>query len=157
MSKITPFLWFDDNAEEALEFYCSVFKNSKVLNTSRYGEGAPRPAGMVMMANLELEGQELILLNGGPEFKFTEAFSLFVSCDGQDEVDWYWSQLSAGGEESQCGWLKDKFGLSWQIVPADLGKYLGGPDPAGAQRAMQAMLQMRKLDIAALRRVYDGE
>ncbi len=156
MSKITPFLWFNDNAEDAMTFYCSVFKNSKVLNISRYGEGAPRPAGMVMMVSLEIEGQELILLNGGPEFKFTEAFSLFVSCEDQEQVDWYWNQLSAGGEESQCGWLKDRFGLSWQIVPGDLGKYIGGSDPAGAERAMRAMLQMKKLDIAALQRAYEG-
>ena len=157
MPKITPFLWFNDNAEEAVAFYGSIFKNSKVLNISRYGEGAPRPAGMVMMASLELEGQEIILLNGGPEFKFNESFSFFVSCQSQEEVDWYWNQLTAGGEESQCGWLKDKFGLSWQIVPQDLGKYIGGPDPAGAERAMKAMLQMQKLDIAALQRAYEGK
>jgi predicted 3-demethylubiquinone-9 3-methyltransferase (glyoxalase superfamily) len=156
MTKITPFLWFNDNAEEAMEFYTLVFKNAKVLGLSRYGEGAPMPAGTVMMVTIQLEGQEMILLNGGPEFKFTEAFSLFVSCEGQEEVDWYWNQLSAGGEESQCGWLKDKFGLSWQIVPTALGQFLGDPDPVKAERAMRAMLQMRKLDIAALQRAHDG-
>ena len=132
------------------------FKNAQVLSISRYGPGAPRPAGMVMTATLKLEGQEIMLLNGGPEFKFTEAISFFVNCDGQEEVDWYWHQLSAGGEEGPCGWLKDKFGLSWQIVPSILGQLLGDPDPAKAGRAMQAMLQMRKLDIAALQRAHAG-
>ena len=156
MSKITPFLWFEDNAEEAMNFYVSVFKNSKVLGISRYGEGAPRPAGMVMTASFELDGQEFIALNGGPEFKFTEATSFYVNCATQEEVDWYWDQLTAnGGEESQCGWLKDKFGLSWQIVPTTLGELLGDPDPVKGQRVMQAMLQMKKIDIAGLQRARD--
>ena len=151
MQKITPFLWFNDNAEEAMNFYVSIFKNSKILNVSRYGEGGPAPAGMVMTASFQLEGQEYMVLNGGPHFKFTEAISLFVSCENQEEVDDLWTKLTAdGGEESQCGWLKDKFGLSWQIIPKALGEALGNPDPAKAQRAMQAMLQMKKIDIQKL-------
>ena len=158
MAKITPFLWFNDNAEEAMNFYVSIFKNSKVLGISRYGEGAPRPAGMVMTATFELDGQEFVALNGGPEFKFTEATSFYVNCATQEEVDWYWDRLtSEGGEESQCGWLKDKFGLSWQIVPTALGELLGDPDPLKAQRVMQAMLQMKKIDIAGLQRAHDWE
>jgi predicted 3-demethylubiquinone-9 3-methyltransferase (glyoxalase superfamily) len=157
MQKITPFLWFDDQAEEAMNYYVSIFKNSKVLGVSRYGEGAPRPAGMVMTATFQLDGQEFVALNGGPEFKFNEAVSFSVSCDTQEEVDWYWNQLTAGGEAVQCGWLKDKFGVSWQIVPKVLGELLGGPDPVKSQRAMQAMLQMKKLDIAALKRAYEGK
>lgn len=157
MQTITPCLWFDDNAEEAVNFYLSVFKNSKVLNTSRFGEGGPRPAGMVMVVNFELNGQPFIALNGGPEFRFTEATSFYVSCASQDEVDWYWNRLAAdGGEEGQCGWLKDRFGLSWQIVPTALGELLGDPDPVKARRVMQAMLQMRKLDIAGLQRARDA-
>lgn len=157
MPTITPFLWFDDNVEDALNFYQKVFKKTRVLNLARYAEGGPKPAGTVMTATLEIEGQPLILLNGGPEFKFTEAISFFVSCTTQAEVDWYWDALLAdGGEESQCGWLKDKFGLSWQIVPAALGELLGDPDPARAGRAMQAMLKMRKLDVAALQRAAAG-
>jgi predicted 3-demethylubiquinone-9 3-methyltransferase (glyoxalase superfamily) len=155
MQKITPFLWFNDNAEEAANFYVSIFKNSKILNISRYGEGGPRPAGMAMSTTFQLDGQEIMALSGGPEFKFTEAISLFVTCETQEEVDWYWNQLCAGGEESQCGWLKDKFGLSWQIVPTALGELLADPDPARAQRVMQAMLQMRKINIASLRRAYE--
>ena len=156
MQKITPFLWFDDQAEEAANFYVSVFKDSKILDVSRYGEGSPKPAGTAMVVNFELDGQPVMALNGGPEFKFTEAISFFVTCETQEEVDRFWNQLTAeGGEESQCGWLKDKFGLSWQIVPTALGTYLGGSDPAGAARAMQAMLQMRKIDIEGLRRAYE--
>lgn len=156
MQKITPFLWFNDNAEEAVNFYCSIFKNANITNVSRYGEGAPRPAGMVMMMSFQLDGQEFIALNGGPQFKFTEAFSLFVNCENQAEVDYYWEKLIAdGGQPEACGWLKDKFGLSWQIVPSALGELLGGPDPEKSQRAMQAMLQMSKLDIAALQRARD--
>lgn len=152
MTKITPFLWFDNQAEEAITFYTGIFKNAKVLNISRYGEGAPTPSGTVMTATIELEGQQLTFLNGGPMFKFTEAISLFVNCKDQAEVDYFWEKLTAdGGEESQCGWLKDKFGLSWQIVPDELGALLGNPDPEKAARAMAAMLKMRKLDIEALR------
>jgi predicted 3-demethylubiquinone-9 3-methyltransferase (glyoxalase superfamily) len=157
MQKITPFLWFDDQAEEAMNFYVSIFKNSKVVNVSRYGEGGPKPAGTAMIATFQLDGQEIMALNGGPEFKFTEAISFFVTCETQEEVDWYWNRLSAGGEESQCGWLKDKFGLSWQIVPTALGQLMGDPDPAKAQRVMHAMLQMRKIDIAVLQRAYNQE
>jgi predicted 3-demethylubiquinone-9 3-methyltransferase (glyoxalase superfamily) len=156
MHKITPFLWFDDNAEEAMNYYISIFKNSKVVSLSRYGEGSPRPAGTVMVATFELDGQELMALNGGPEYKFTEAISLFVTCETQEEVDWYWNQLSSGGEEGPCGWLKDKFGLSWQIVPKALGELLGDPDPAKAQRVMRAMLQMKKIDIAGLKRASEA-
>ncbi len=152
MQKITPFLWFNDNAEEAMNFYTSIFKNSKILSVNRYGEGAPVPAGTVMTATFQLEGQEFMALNGGPHFKFTEAISLFVNCETQAEVDELWAKLTAdGGEESQCGWLKDKFGLSWQIIPSALGEALGNPDPAKAQRAMQAMLQMKKIDIQKLK------
>jgi predicted 3-demethylubiquinone-9 3-methyltransferase (glyoxalase superfamily) len=158
MQKITTFLWFDDQAETAANFYTSIFKNSKITNVARYGEGDPGEPGSAMIVNFEIDGQEFMAMNGGPQFKFTEAVSLFVNCEDQAEVDRLWAKLTAdGGEESQCGWLKDKYGLSWQIIPSDLGKYLGGSDPAGAQRAMQAMLQMRKLDIAALQRAYEGQ
>jgi predicted 3-demethylubiquinone-9 3-methyltransferase (glyoxalase superfamily) len=158
VQKITTFLWFDDQAEAAANFYTSIFKNSKITNVSRYGEGGPGKPGSAMAVNFQLAGQEFTALNGGPEFKFTEAISLFVNCETQAEVDELWARLTAdGGEESQCGWLKDKFGLSWQIVPTTLGDYLGGPDPLGAQRAMQAMLQMRKLDISTLKRAYEGK
>jgi len=151
MKKITPFLWFDDQAEEAMNFYTSTFKNSKVLGVSR------GPDGKAQSVNFELEGQELIGFNAGPEFKFNEAISLFVNCKDQVEVDELWNKLTAdGGEESQCGWLKDKFGLSWQIIPSALGQYLGDPDPAKAQRAMQAMLKMRKIIIADLEQAYEG-
>jgi predicted 3-demethylubiquinone-9 3-methyltransferase (glyoxalase superfamily) len=152
MPKITPCLWFDDNAEEAVNFYVSIFKNSEITNVSRFPEGAPGPVGKVMTMSFKLDGQEFMALNGGPAFNFTEAISLFVNCETQAEVDAYWYQLSAGGEESQCGWLKDRFGLSWQIVPNELGELLGDPDPGKSQRVMQAMLQMRKLDIDALRK-----
>jgi predicted 3-demethylubiquinone-9 3-methyltransferase (glyoxalase superfamily) len=158
MQKITTFLWFETQAEAAASFYTSIFKNSRITQVSRYGEGGPGQPGSAMIVNFELDGQEFMALNGGPEFKFTEAISLFVNCADQAEVDHLWAKLTAdGGEESQCGWLKDKYGLSWQIVPSDLGKYVGGPDPAGAQRAMQAMLQMHKLDLAALQRAYEGK
>jgi predicted 3-demethylubiquinone-9 3-methyltransferase (glyoxalase superfamily) len=157
MPKITPFLWFDNQAEEAIQFYTSIFKDSKILSVSRYGEAGPGQPGTVMTATFQLAGQEFTALNGGPEFKFTEAISFFVSVETQAEVDELWEQLTAGGEESQCGWLKDKFGLSWQIVPTALGNLLGGPDPIKAQRAMQAMLQMKKIDIAGLQRAYKGE
>ena len=155
MNKITPFLWFDNQAEEAMNFYSSVFKNFKIINVSRYGEGAPVPAGTVMSATIELEGQTLMLLNGGPMYKFNEAISLFVSCETQEEVDELWGKLTAnGGEERQCGWLKDKFGLSWQIIPTALGELMGDPDPEKAGRVMQAMFQMKKIDVSALRRAH---
>ena len=151
MQKITPCLWFDTQAEEAANFYTSIFKNSRILEVSHFGEGAPRPAGMVMTVSFVLDGQELIALNGGPEFTFDEAISLQVYCETQDEVDELWSKLTeGGGEESQCGWLKDKYGLSWQIIPTRLMELLNDPDPARSQRAMQAMLQMRKIDVPTL-------
>lgn len=156
MQKITTFLWFNDNAEAAMNLYVSIFKNSKILQVNRYPEGGPVHPGEVMTATFQLEGQEFMALNGGPHFKFTEAISLFVSCETQAEVDDLWAKLTAdGGEESQCGWLKDKFGLSWQIIPTALGELLGDPDPAKAQRAMQAMLQMKKIDIQALKDARD--
>lgn len=157
MQKITPFLWFNDNAEEAINFYTSVFKDSKVLQVNRLPEGTPGPAGKVMTGTFQIAGQEIMVLNGGPEFKFTEAISFFVNCETQEEVDYYWERLSAGGEKSQCGWLKDKFGLSWQIVPSALGRLMGDPNPQKSARVMQAMLKMTKLDIAALQRAYDGK
>ena len=157
MQKITPYLWFDNQAEEAANFYVSLFKNSGILDVSRFGEGGPGPGGTVMTVSFQLAGQALVALNGGPYFKFTEAISLFVHCETQEEVDELWAKLSAGGEEGQCGWLKDRYGLSWQIVPTALGEMLNDPDPARGQRVMQAMLQMRKLDIAALRRAYGQE
>jgi len=158
MQKITPFLWFDNNAEQAVEFYVSIFKNSKILNVSRYGDAGPGPKGSVMVVNFQLAGQEFIALNGGPPFKFSEAFSLVVNCENQKEVDEYWSKLtSGGGQESQCGWLKDKFGFSWQVVPTELSKLMSAKDPAKANRVMQALLQMKKLDIAKLQRAADGK
>jgi predicted 3-demethylubiquinone-9 3-methyltransferase (glyoxalase superfamily) len=155
MQKITPFLWFDDKAEEAMNFYVSIFKNSKRGRISRYGEAGPGPKGTVMVATFQLEGQEFIALNGGPHFKFTEAFSLVVNSETQDEVDAFWEKLSEGGSKGQCGWLKDKFGLSWQIVPTILGELMSDPDPEKSKRVMTAMLQMKKLDINALKRAYD--
>ncbi len=155
MQKITPFLWFNDNAEEAVNFYISIFRNSKILSMSRYPEGAPGPAGKLMTATFQLEGQEFMALNGGPEFKFTEAISFFVNCETQKEVDELWDRLSAGGEKGQCGWLKDKYGVSWQIVPTALGQMLGDQDPQKSQNVMQAMLQMTKIDIETLRRAYE--
>jgi predicted 3-demethylubiquinone-9 3-methyltransferase (glyoxalase superfamily) len=152
--KITTFLWFDKNAEEAAKYYVSLFKNSKILSVARFGDAGPGPKGSVMTVSFELDGQEFIALNGGPQFQFTEAISLLVNCDTQKEVDELWKKLSAGGEESQCGWLKDKFGLSWQIVPRQLGKMLTDPDPGKSKRVMEAMLPMKKLDIAALEKAY---
>jgi len=140
MQKITPFLWFNDNAEEAMNFYVSIFKNSKVGRVTRYGEAGPEPKGTVMSATFQLEGQEFFALNGGPQFKFTEAISFFVNCETQEEVDELWEKLSEGGRKDMCGWLKDKFGLSWQIIPTVLGQMLGDKDPAKSQRVMQAML-----------------
>jgi len=155
MQKITPFLWFDNQAEEAMNFYVSVFKNSKRGRISRYGEAGPGPKGTVMVATFQLEGQEFIALNGGPQFKFTEAISFVVSCETQDEVDAFWEKLSEGGAKGQCGWLKDKYGLSWQIVPTALGELMSDPDPEKSKRVMTAMLQMKKLDISGLKRAYD--
>ena len=152
MQKITPCLWFDTEGEEAATFYTSVFKNSRILSVARYGEAGPRPAGTVMTVSFELDGQEFVALNGGPEFTFDEAISFQVSCDSQAEVDDYWDRLSEGGQEGPCGWLKDKFGVSWQVVPTALQELLGDPDPEKAQRAMTAMLQMSKIDIEALRK-----
>jgi predicted 3-demethylubiquinone-9 3-methyltransferase (glyoxalase superfamily) len=156
MQKITPFLWFDNQAEEAVNFYTSIFKNSKVGNVTRYGEAGPGPAGSVLTASFELEGLEFTALNGGPHFKFTEAISLHVSCESQEEVDYYWEKLSDGGQIQQCGWLKDRFGMSWQIVPTALHRLLNDPDPQKANRVMHAMLQMKKLDIAGLQKAYDA-
>ncbi len=157
MQKITPFLWFDNNAEEAINFYTSIFKNSKVGKMARYGEGGPGPAGSMMTAEFQLNGQNFIALNGGPHFKFTEAISFVVNCDTQEEIDEFWDKLSEGGEKSRCGWLKDKFGLSWQIVPNVLSKLAGGGDAKKSSRVMQALMKMDKLDIATLQRAYDEE
>ena len=154
--KITPFLWFDDTAEEAMNYYVSIFKNSKVLSVNRYGDAGPGPSGAVMTATFKLDGQTFIALNGGPEFGFTEAISFFVDCETQDEVDELWDKLCAGGQPSQCGWLKDKYGLSWQIIPRALGEMLGDKDPEKAGRAMQAMLQMQKIDVTKLKEALDG-
>ncbi|MDM0112872.1 VOC family protein [Variovorax sp. J22R133] len=156
MQKISPFLWFDNNAEEAIEFYTSIFKNSKVSNVMRYGDAGPGPKGSVMGASVELEGQEFMVLNGGPMFKFSPAISFYVHCDTQDEIDHYWARLGEGGTIQQCGWLQDKFGVSWQIVPNILSKYLQDKDPTRSSRVMQAMMKMVKLDIGGLQRAYDG-
>ena len=156
MQKIVTFLWFNDNAEEALNFYTNVFPDSRVKNVSRYGPAGPGTPGSVMSATIELAGQEFMLLNGGPHFSFTPAISLFVRCRDQAEVDSYWTQLLAGGEESQCGWLKDRFGLSWQIIPDALGRLLSDRDPGRATRAMQAMLRMKKIDVAELERAANA-
>jgi len=155
IQKITPFLWFDNQAEEAMNFYVSIFKDSKVLSISRYGEGAPVPAGTVMTASFLIEGQQFTALNGGPLFSFTEAISFVIHCQTQEEVDHYWEKLTEGGEEVQCGWLKDKFGVSWQVVPEVLGRLLNNPDPNKAQRAMQAMFTMKKIDISQLQEAAD--
>jgi len=150
MDRISPFLWFDNQAEEAANFYVSIFKNSRIKDISRYPEGSPGPAGSVMVVSFELDGREFHALNGGPLFKFTEAISLAVSCETQDEVDYYWQKLSAGGQEVQCGWVKDRYGLSWQVVPTALGRLM--TDPEKSKRVMGAMLKMVKIDIAALER-----
>ena len=161
MQKITPFLWFDDQAEQAAKFYVSLFKNSKILGVTRYGEEGMevtgRPKGSVMTVAFRLDGQELTALNGGPHFQFTEAISLVVQCKTQAEVDKYWEKLSQGGSKSQCGWLKDRYGLSWQIVPTVLLEFLGDKDPAKSQRVMKAMLRMKKLDIKILKQAYAGK
>jgi predicted 3-demethylubiquinone-9 3-methyltransferase (glyoxalase superfamily) len=156
MQKITPFLWFDGNAEEAMNFYVSIFKNSRVVSVTRYGEAGPGPKGTVMSATFELEGQPFYALNGGPLFSFTPAISFFVNCETQAEIDDLWAKLSKDGEAQRCGWLRDKFGLSWQIVPGVLGKMLGDKNAEKAQRVMTAMLQMDKIDISGLRQAYDA-
>lgn len=155
MQKITPFLWFDDKAEEAMNFYVSIFKNSKVVSITRYGEAGPGAAGAVMTASFLLHGQEFVALNGGPQFTFSPAISFVVNCTTQDEVDELWAKLSAGGKEVQCGWLEDRYGLSWQIVPTVLIEMLNDADPVKANRVMQAMLQMVKIDIEGLQRAYE--
>ena len=157
MQKITPFLWFNDKAEEAMNFYVSIFKNSKTVSVSRYGDAGPGPKGSVMVAKFQLDGQDFMALNGGPTFSFSPAISFVVNCKTQEEVDEYWEKLSAGGATSQCGWLTDKFGLSWQIVPTALGEMMADKDPERSSRVMKAMLQMTKIDIAALRHAYDHE
>jgi predicted 3-demethylubiquinone-9 3-methyltransferase (glyoxalase superfamily) len=154
MPKIHPFLWFDTEAEEAMNFYVSLFPGSKAGKVSRYG--GPGESGKVMTATFELDGQKITALNGGPHFKFNEAVSFVIDCQDQGEADYYWEKLLEGGQPSQCGWLKDRFGLSWQVVPVQLHDYIGGPDPEGAQRAMAAMLQMTRLDIGALKAAYEG-
>lgn len=156
MQKITPFLWFDDQAEEAMNHYVSIFKNSKVGRVTRYGDAGPGPKGGVMTASFALEGHEFTALNGGPHFRFTEAISFSVDCKTQAEVDELWEKLSEGGEKGQCGWLKDKFGLSWQIIPTVLTELLGDTDPQKSKRVMEAMLQMTKIDIAKLKQAYEG-
>ena len=156
MKKITPFLWFDDKAEEAMNFYVSVFKNSKVGSVTRYGEAGPGPKGSVMTASFNLDGQDFIALNGGPHFKFTEAISLSVDCKTQEEVDQFWEKLSEGGQKSRCGWLKDKYGLSWQIVPTVLSELLADKDAKKSKKVMEAMLKMDKLDIKTLKQAYES-
>ncbi len=154
--RITPNLWFDTEAEEAADFYVSVFKNSRVVGVTHYTEGAPRPAGMVMTVAFELDGQRFVGINGGPEFKFDEAVSFEIKCEDQGEIDYFWEKLSAGGKEGPCGWLKDRFGLSWQVVPEGMDEVFASDDPERARRAMEAMFGMRKLDVAALRAAADG-
>jgi predicted 3-demethylubiquinone-9 3-methyltransferase (glyoxalase superfamily) len=157
MQKITPFLWFNNQAEEAMHFYTSIFRNAKVGNITRYGEAGPGPEGSVMIASFELEGQQFTALNGGPEFTFSPAISFVVHCETQEEVDELWEKLSEGGEKQDCGWLKDKYGVSWQIFPIILGELLNDPDPEKSQRVMRVMLQMQKLDIKTLKQAYSGE
>jgi predicted 3-demethylubiquinone-9 3-methyltransferase (glyoxalase superfamily) len=153
--KITPFLWFDNNAEEAMNFYVSLFKNSKVLTITRYGDAGPGPKGSVLTAAFELEGQKFVTLNGGPRFKFTEAISFVINCENQEEIDYFWEKLTSdGGQESMCGWLKDKFGLSWQVVPAEISSLMTGEQ---ANEVMQAIMQMKKLDLATLRKAAGKE
>lgn len=156
MQTITPFLWFDGKAEEAINLYTSIFKNSKIVNINYWGEGSPFPKGQVMTGAFELDGQQFYAFDAGPQFKFTEAISLYVNCETQEEVDYYWNKLTAdGGQESMCGWLKDKFGISWQIIPSILPKMMGDKDKKKAGQVMQAMMQMRKIDIATLQKAYD--
>jgi predicted 3-demethylubiquinone-9 3-methyltransferase (glyoxalase superfamily) len=156
--KITTYLWFDREAEEAANLYTSIFKNSKILNVARYGDAGPGPKGTAMTVNFQLDGQEFIALNGGPMYKFTEAISLLVDCETQEEVDRLWNKLTAdGGEESMCGWLKDKFGLSWQIIPSALFRLMSDPDPEKSKRVMEAMLQMKKIDVPTLELAHAGK
>ncbi|MBA3748062.1 MAG: VOC family protein [Solirubrobacterales bacterium] len=155
MPKITPNLWFDIEAEEAADFYVSVFKNSRIVYVAHYTEAGPRPAGTVMSVEFELDGQRFVAINGGPEFTFDEAVSFGITCEDQDDVDYYWERLTEGGEEGPCGWLKDRYGLSWQVVPTGMEELFSDPDPKRAERAMRAMFGMRKLDIAALRSAAD--
>ena len=157
MPNITTFLTFNNQAEEAVNFYVSIFRNSKIVSTSRYGEGGPGPKGSITSATFLLEGQEFIALNGGPHFTFADGISLFVNCKTQEEVDELWEKLSEGGEKGPCGWLKDKYGLSWQVIPTALGQLLGDKDPNKSQRVMQAMLQMSRIDIETLRRAYEQQ
>ncbi|HLW85703.1 MAG TPA: VOC family protein [Candidatus Sulfotelmatobacter sp.] len=157
MQKIRPFLWFDNNAEEAMKFYTSIFKNSKIGGIQRYGEGGPGPTGSVISGTFTIEGQEFMALNGGPTYKFSPAISFFVSCETQAEVDELWEKLSAGGAEVQCGWIRDKFGVSWQIIPKALVELLGDKDPQKSQRVMKAMLKMVKIDVEGLRRAHEGK
>jgi predicted 3-demethylubiquinone-9 3-methyltransferase (glyoxalase superfamily) len=157
MPKISPFLWFDSQAEEAADLYVSVFPNSRIIKISRYGEAGPGPKGSVMIVQFELDGQQIVALNGGPQFQFTEAISLSVDCKTEEEVDRYWTMLSGnGGSEGPCGWLKDRFGLSWQIVPTILPQMLSDPDPQKAKRVMEAMMKMKKIEIPALKKAYEG-
>jgi len=156
MQPITPFLWFDTEGEEAAELYTSVFPNSKIVEVTRYGSAGPRAEGTVMTVEFELNGQSFVALNGGPEFTFSEAISFQILCRDQDEVDFYWNTLSEGGETGPCGWLKDRYGLSWQVVPTRLNELLTDPDPERAQRAMAAMLEMRKIDVAEIERAADA-
>ena len=156
MPRITPNLWFDTEAEEAAEFYVSIFPHSKITNVSHYTEGSPRPAGTVLTVDFLLDGQEITAINGGPQFTFDEAISLLVNCADQEEIDHYWTRLTDGGEEGPCGWLKDRYGLSWQVVPEGMAELMSGADPARAARAMQAVLGMKKLDIAAIHAAADG-
>jgi predicted 3-demethylubiquinone-9 3-methyltransferase (glyoxalase superfamily) len=156
VTRISPFLWFDDDAEEAINLYISLFSDSKIVNITHYGEAGPGTPGTVMTATFELLGQEFMALNGGPEYKFTEAISFYVHCETQEEIDYLWEKLSDNGEQGPCGWLKDKFGLSWQIIPEALGEFLSDPDPAKSQRVMEAMLKMSKIDIRGLRQAYEG-
>jgi len=154
MQRITPFLWFDNQAEQAVDFYIAIFKNSKTTAVARYGESGPGPAGSVMTVAFQLDGQDFVALNGGPHFQFTEAISLVVNCETQAEVDYFWEKLSEGGQEVQCGWLKDKYGLSWQVVPTVLAAMLQDADATRSQRVMQALMHMKKLDIAQLQQAY---
>lgn len=158
MQKITPFLWFDNNAEKAVQFYTSIFKNSKMGTVRRYGEAGPGPKGSAMTVEFQIEGQDFVALNGGPHYQFTPAISLFVKCETQAEVDDLWEKLlSGGGKPNRCGWLQDKFGVSWQVIPTALGKLMGDPDPQKSGRVVRAMLQMEKINIEGLKRAYEGK